>query len=63
MSNSYWQHLRAHLIELLKVRTIMTLAFTGATIWGFMTDRVSTEVFISMVAATVTYYFQRKEIK
>ena len=48
-------------IELLKVRTIITLALVGGAIWGFINDRVSSEVFVGMFATVITYYFTKNK--
>jgi len=53
-------HLFANIGNLVDVKSLMTFGFTGATIWGFATDRVSTEVFMPVVASIITYYFTKK---
>jgi hypothetical protein len=46
-------------IELLKVRTLITLGIVGATIWGFVSGRVPLEVFAPMAMAVLTHYFRK----
>ena len=59
----YAETLRAALIELLKVRTLVTLTVVGATVYGFLTDRVSAEVFVGITMAVITYYFRKGDEK
>ena len=51
----------AAIIELLKVRTIITLALVGGTIWGFINNMISSDVFVGLLATVITYYFARKD--
>lgn len=49
------------LTNLIKVKTIITLAVTGAMIYGFIKGTISTELFMPIVTMILTYYFTKKE--
>ena len=49
------------LTNLIKVKTIITLAVTGAMIYGFIKGKISTELFMPIVTMILTYYFTKKE--
>lgn len=49
------------LTNLIKVKTIITLAITGAMIYGFIKGKISTELFMPIVTMILTYYFTKKE--
>lgn len=51
--------LSAALVELLKVKTLITLTVTVACVWGFLTDKVSAEVFMSIVTMVLANYFRK----
>jgi hypothetical protein len=52
-------YIRDALVELLKVRTLITLAVVGACIWGFIARYISTEVFVPVVTMVLTHYFRK----
>ena len=51
------------LTNLIKVKTLITLAVTGAMIYGFIANKISTELFMPIVTMILTYYFNKKENK
>lgn len=51
------------LTNLIKVKTLITLAVTGAMIYGFISNKISTELFMPIVTMILTYYFTKKENK
>jgi hypothetical protein len=53
--------MRKALTNLVKVKTIITLAVTGAMIYGFVKGKISTELFMPIVTMILTYYFTKKE--
>lgn len=46
--------------KLVDLKSIVTLALVGATVYGFIVNRVPIEVFIALVTSVITYYFTRK---
>jgi hypothetical protein len=50
------------LTELLKVKSLITLALVGSLVFLAISDRVSVpaEVYVSIVSSVITYYFTRK---
>ena len=51
--------LKEAFIELLKVKTLITLAVTGACVWGFFVGLVPIELFIPIVTMVLTHYFRK----
>lgn len=51
------------LTNLIKVKTIITLAITGAMIYGYVRGKISTELFMPIVTMILTYYFTKKDNK
>ena len=49
------------LIELLKVKTLITLAIIGVMSYLATTGAIAPETFMTVASAVVTYYFTRKE--
>ncbi len=50
-----------NLANLLKVKTLITLAIIAALCWGFVTGNVTSEVFAAIAGSVVTYYFTKGE--
>ena len=48
-------------IELLKVKTLITLAIIGVMSYLAMMGDIAPETFMTVASAVVTYYFTRKE--
>ena len=48
-------------INLLKVKTLVTLALISTTCYMALSDKVDMTVFISLVTAVITYYFTKKD--
>lgn len=46
-------------VELLKVKTLITLAVTGACVWGFLRGQIPVEIFTPMVTMVLTNYFRK----
>lgn len=42
------------------LRAVVTLAFTGACIYGFLLDKVSAEAFIGFVGMVLVYWFSQR---
>lgn len=51
--------LMSAIIELLKVKTLITLAVTAGCVWGFLHDKISVEMFGSIVTMVLTNYFRK----
>ena len=51
------------LIELLKVRTIITFTITGVMSYLAIIEAIAPETFMTVASAVVTYYFTRREEK
>lgn len=49
------------LIELLKVKSLMTIIVMGVFAYLSLTNQVSSELTSSVITAVITYYFTRKE--
>ena len=49
-------------IELLKVRTLITLAIIGVMSYLAIIEAIAPETFMTVASAVVTYYFTRREI-
>ena len=47
--------------ELLKVKSIITLAIIGAMVFMAVTERIDAATFMTVAGSVVTYYFTRKE--
>jgi len=48
------------LSKLVELKSIMSIALVGATVYGFIADKIASDVFMGLVMAVVTYYFTRK---
>ena len=57
------ENLSHALIELLKVKTLITLAIIGVMSYLAMTGAIAPETFMTVGSAVVTYYFTRREDK
>ena len=49
------------LVELLKVKTIITLAIIGVMSYLAVTGDIATDTFMAVAGSVVTYYFTRGE--
>ena len=49
------------IIELLKVRTLITLAIIGVMSYLAIIESIEPETFMAIASAVVTYYFTRRE--
>lgn len=49
------------IVELLKVKTIVTLALIFTTCYLALKDRIDIAVFTTLVSAVITYYFTKKD--
>jgi len=48
-------------IELLKVKTLISLAVIGTTCFLAITAKIQMETFMALTMAIVTFYFTKKE--
>jgi len=55
--------LKKALIELLKVKTIITLAIIGVMSYLAVQGSIATDTFMAIAGSVVTYYFTRDEHK
>ena len=55
--------LKRALIELLKVKTIVTLTITGVLSYLAVKGDIPTDTFMAIAGSIVTYYFTRNEHK
>ena len=53
--------LKKALIELLKVKTIITLAIIGVMSYLAVKGSIATDTFMAIAGSVVTYYFTRSE--
>ena len=51
------------LINLLKVKTILSLLFSLTTCYLAVKGKISTETFIALTASIITYYFNKSKDK
>lgn len=49
------------LVNLLKVKTIITLTVMFCTAYGFLTSKIETEVFMPIVTLVLTFYFKKDD--
>ncbi len=49
--------------KLIDLKSIITLALTGALVWGFVASEIEAKDFLIYVAMVFTYYFNKKENK
>ena len=47
------------LINLLKVKTIITLLSVLTLVYGFIVNKIDSEMFIPIVSMIITYYFNK----
>lgn len=50
------------LINLLKVKTILSLLFSVTTCYLAIAGRIEMETFMALTMAIITYYFTKKEV-
>lgn len=50
-------------VELLKVKSIITIVMIFTACYLALTDKVDIAVFVGMVTSVITYYFTKKEDK
>ncbi len=56
-----WAKIGERAAKLLEVKSIISLTVIGALTYGFVKGFVSTELYVPIVMAVVTYFFNRKE--
>lgn len=49
------------IIQLLKVKTILSLLFSITTCYLAIKGKISMETFIALTASIITYYFNKKD--
>ena len=42
-------------------RPLVTLALTGALVWGFLTGQVSGEAFVGIVGGVIGFWFSQRQ--
>lgn len=52
-----------NLSNLLKIKSIITLALTAGLLYGWVADKIPTEQFLPYVTMVVTFYFAKKDEK
>jgi len=45
------------------VRPLVTIMFSGATVWGWVTGHLSAEAFLGLAGMTIGFWFQRRDEK
>jgi len=56
-----FEHFIHEVVELLKVRSIITFVITFGLVWGFMTDRIGSEIFVPFATMVFGYYFNKRQ--
>ena len=51
------------LINLFKLKSILSLLFCGTTCFLAVTNRIEMETFMAITMSIITYYFTRKEVE
>jgi hypothetical protein len=59
--NKHKETLAGALIELLKVKTLITLAIIGVMSYLAIIEAIEPATFMTVASAVVTYYFTRRE--
>lgn len=47
--------------KLIDLKSIVTMAMTGALVFGFATGKIQADQFITLVTMVFMFYFQKKE--
>lgn len=47
--------------KLIDLKSIITIAITGALIWGFVTNKIDAEKFMTIATMIFTFYFAKKD--
>lgn len=50
-----------NLANLIKLKTLMSLLVISVTSYGFVVGKVSSELYIAITMAIITYYFTKQE--
>ena len=58
---TFTNHIRYQIIELLKVRSIISLAICFGLLWGFIDGRIGSEIFVPFATMVFGYFFNRKD--
>ena len=51
----------SNIAELVKVKSLITLAMIGALVYGFVVGKVESELFAALAGSIITYYFTKAE--
>ncbi len=51
------------LINLLKVKSLITIAIIGGVTYGFVIGSVPSEAYCGFAGSVITYYFTKQEVK
>ena len=49
--------------KLIDLKSIITIAITGALIYGFVTNKIDAEQFMTIATMIFTFYFAKKDDK
>ena len=52
---------KKNLANLIKVKTLITLTVVAVMAFGFITDKITAEQFMTIAVMVVTYYFSKKD--
>ena len=58
---TYTNHIRYQIIELLKVRSIISLSICFGLLWGFMKGIIGGEVFVPIATVVLNYFFNKRD--
>ena len=60
-SYTYNSHVRYQLIELFKVRSIISLSICYGLLWGFIDGRIGSEIFVPFATMVFGYFFSKRD--
>ena len=49
-----------NIADLADIKTILSVGLVGATVWGFMHDKLPVEAFVGVVSSVITYFFTKR---
>lgn len=55
--------IRERIAKLIDLKSIITMAITGALIYGFITKMIDAEKFMTIATMIFTFYFAKKDNK
>lgn len=54
---------KTNLANLIKVKTLITLAVVAALVYGFIVNKIDADNFMLVAIMVVTYYFNKKDLQ